>query len=151
MNAAVRHCTRTRCGQPLAADKRPDALYCTARCRDAARAERVRAAQAAPAPPVLRCTSCGAGPLQPQRSGAPRGSQRIGRGLCGPCWAACSTDGTLLDFPRKTWPAAELAAEAEFVRRRDPELTWREVADVLGVRYTTLDRARVRARARRAA
>jgi hypothetical protein len=80
----------------------------------------------------------------------------VGRGLCGVCYPVEYRAGRLLDWPRPTWRAEDHVDEAELVRtfRRSAEqgrdvLTWRQVAEVLGVKPATLDRARVRV-ARRA-
>lgn len=109
----------------------------------------------------MTCRRCGAGPLAPDHHRhVPRRRRHASRGLCWSCWHEAARNDELPDWPRSTWPAEDLVAEAELVRntRRPAELgreflTWPQVAEVLGVPFPTLDKARQRVaqRARSAA
>jgi hypothetical protein len=104
----------------------------------------------------MDCARCGRAALSTMRSHqcgefVPWRHYSPGRGLCRPCYDTARADDTLLDWPRTSWDRHDLVAEAELVRatRRPAELGrellyWREVAQVLGVKPATLDRARVR-------
>lgn len=106
------------------------------------------------------CAKCGREGLLPGHFRIPYACRMVGRGLCGRCYHVELGADRLLDWPRPSWDAEELVAEAELVRatRRPAELDrellyWREVAEVLGVAHRTLMKARERvaARARAAA
>lgn len=103
-----------------------------------------------------RCRTCSAGPLvacsAARRARAaghrvPRRAVHAGRGLCESCHDALYRAGLLEDFPRVTRPSAELVADAEILRARNPEWwTWAKVAAELGVTPAALERARRRVR-----
>lgn len=76
------------------------------------------------------------------------------RGLCRGCYTTQCTNRNLDAFPRQNRTSVALAERAERVRAEleaagpyaSAPPTWRGVAEVLGVKYKTLDRARTRAR-----
>lgn len=69
------------------------------------------------------------------------------RGLCRSDYDVAQQSGMLDEHERTTRPAAELLPEARRLREQcDPPMTWREIADRLGVGVRALEKARERAR-----
>lgn len=59
-----------------------------------------------------------------------------GRGLCRSCHMGETRRGTIEDWPRQTWTAGEVAAEAEHFTRSGYSLDY--VASVLGIKRDSL-------------
>lgn len=74
-----------------------------------------------------------------------------GRGLCVACrqWLARHDPDTLLDYPKGGRPSEEVLAEYELLKRRDPGLLQKHVAEMLGMTYKAFNRSLTRARRRR--
>lgn len=72
------------------------------------------------------------------------GERRI-RGLCNPCYRRCDRAGTLDDYPRVYRTSEEVIGDYAVLRLRG--YTKREIAHLLGMKKTALDRALCRARA----
>lgn len=98
--------------------------------------------------PVASCESCGAGPLvsKRRRGDVPGSIVHYGRGLCGRCYTRHHRTQTLGQFVRFTRSTADLAASADRAKARCPDMTWREIAEGLGVTRDALERARIRTR-----
>lgn len=93
------------------------------------------------------------------------GRRHDGRGLCSRCHRRAARTGELIDHPRRTWRAEDLAAEAQLLINRHgglvrprgghlrgvrPEgITLAEVAAQLGVSRAALEQARRRAKKRK--
>jgi hypothetical protein len=85
--------------------------------------------------------------IDPASGAVPHG----GRGLCAACrqWLARHDPDTLLDYPKGGRPSEEVLAEYELLKRRDPGLLQRHVAEMLGMTYKTFNRSLTRARKQR--
>lgn len=92
---------------------------------------------------VKNCLSCGT------EMGGDTGKKDAGRGLCGSCHSRHNHKGTLEQFPRKMWKAAELIAEADHLREHGA--TREQVAQQLGVKWSSIVSAKQRQRAKREA
>ncbi len=69
------------------------------------------------------------------------------RGLCNRCCYRSRLDGTLADYPRKTWARADLLDTYRTLRARLPrDATRAQIAAQIGVTVAALDQALHRAR-----
>jgi transposase-like protein len=76
----------------------------------------------------------------------PDGLKDAGRELCDTCHTHHRRAGTLCQFRRKTWPAAELVAEADALLEYG--VTHDEIARATGVQWNTIRDARARLKRR---
>jgi len=89
---------------------------------------------------VKKCRSCA------RKIGGDTGMTDAGRGLCTTCHSRHLNDGTLADFPRKTWKAEDLVAEADLLRTAG--VGREEIAERLGVKWVSIMSAKQRLRTR---
>ena len=97
---------------------------------------------------VTACRAC-AVPLRPGRTpDVPGTREHWGRGLCLPCGDRAHRAGRLAEFPAINRRLPDVLDDLAIWARRRPDASLRELAELMGMTYAALDRARWRARAR---
>jgi hypothetical protein len=81
---------------------------------------------------MKRCTICGTTTSR---------NDVFPRGLCTRDYARLYKQDELWDYPRTTWPRAELIAEYEHLRAQGNVRDHREAAEILGIKPESLRRA----------
>lgn len=95
--------------------------------------------------PCLRCGRMVLPHSKATRNGVSYGELMQGRGLCTRCYRNVEYHGQLLEYPRLTRSRDELLADYEVLRGQG--YNWKECATILGMKYTSFERAMCRARA----